>query len=107
MESAVEQLPASPYNGSIRDIHIGLPVEKRIGLFQEKRSMTIDKSLKINRGLIRARSVLTRAERLEQLRDADRWKEGDSPVGLPKVRVQKVSLKKKKKVKKEEETEET
>ncbi len=68
--------------------------------------MTIDKSLKINRGLIRARSVLSRAERLEKLRDADRWSEGDSPMGLPKVRVQKISLKKKKKVKKEEEGEE-
>ncbi len=68
--------------------------------------MTIDKSLKINRGLIRARSVLSRAERLEKLRDADRWSEGDSPMGLPKVRVQKISLKKKKKVKVEEEGEE-
>jgi small basic protein (TIGR04137 family) len=66
--------------------------------------MTIDKSLKIQRGLIRARSVLTRAERLEKLAEIDRWQEGDSPLGLPKVRVRKMVLKKKKK-KKEEETE--
>ena len=62
--------------------------------------MTIDKSLKVRRGLIRARSVMSRAERLEKLKEADRWKEGDSILGLPKVRVMKVALKKKKKAKK-------
>lgn len=61
--------------------------------------MTIDKSLKVNRGLVRARSVLTRAERLERLSIADRWKEGDSVFGLPKVRVIKTALKRKKKAK--------
>jgi small basic protein (TIGR04137 family) len=61
--------------------------------------MTIDKSLKIRAGAIRNRNVLTRAERLAKLQDADRWKEGDSVLGMPKVRVQKISLKKKKKVK--------
>lgn len=70
---------------------------------ESKFKMTIDKSLKVNRGLVRTRSVLTRAERLEKLRDADRWNEGDSVFGLPKVRVMKVSLKKKKKVKAAEE----
>lgn len=64
--------------------------------------MTIDKSLQVRRGLIRARSVMSRAERLEKLKEADRWKEGDSVLGLPKVRVMKVALKKKKKAKKEE-----
>jgi small basic protein (TIGR04137 family) len=64
--------------------------------------MTIDKSLKVRRGLVRARSVLTRAERIAKLKDADRWTEGDPVLGLPKVRVQKLSLKKKKKTKKEE-----
>ena len=62
--------------------------------------MTIDKSLKIQRGLIKNRNVLTRVERLAKLQETDRWTEGDSLFGLPKVRVQKVSLKKKKKVKK-------
>lgn len=65
--------------------------------------MTIDKSLKVQRGLMRSRNVLRRAERLEKLQDADRWKEGDPILGLPKVRVVKLSLKKKKKAKKEEE----
>lgn len=65
--------------------------------------MTIDKSLKVRRGMISNRNVLTRIERLEKLKEQDRWSEGDPILGLPKVRVQKVSLKKKKKVKKEEE----
>jgi small basic protein (TIGR04137 family) len=64
--------------------------------------MTIDKSLKVRTGMIRNRNVLTRAERIAKLQAADRWSEGDPVLGLPKVRVQKVSLKKKKKVKKDE-----
>jgi len=64
--------------------------------------MTIDKTLKVRAGMIRNRNVLTRAERLEKLKQAERWKEGDQVLGLPKVRVMKVSLKKKKKTKKEE-----
>ena len=65
--------------------------------------MTIDKTLKIQRGLIKNRNVLTRVERLAKLQEMDRWQEGDSIFGLPKVRVVKVSLKKKKKSKKDEE----
>jgi small basic protein (TIGR04137 family) len=64
--------------------------------------MTLDKSLRVRRGLLRSRSVLTRAERLTQLQENDRWKAGDPPVGLPKVRVFKLSMKKKKKKKEEE-----
>ena len=69
--------------------------------------MTIDKSLKVRAGLVRNRSVLTRAERLAKLQEMDRWSEDDSPLGLPKVRVQRLSFKKKKKVKKEDEVEAT
>ena len=61
--------------------------------------MTIDKSLKISRGSIQSRNVLTRVKRLKQLTEEERWNKGDSPYGLPKVRVAKVSLKRKKKVK--------
>ena len=68
--------------------------------------MTMDKSLRVRRGLVRNRSVLSRAERIGRLREAERWHEGDSPLGLPKVRVYKLSMKKKKKKKKEEEGEE-
>jgi len=69
--------------------------------------MTIDKSLKIRRGGSANRSVLKRSERLEKLKETERWKEGDSPLGLPKVRVQKLVLKKKKKKVEEEDADET
>lgn len=64
--------------------------------------MTIDKTLKIRRGSISSRNVLKRVERVAKLQEAERWHEGDSVLGLPKVRVQKLALKKKKKSKKEE-----
>lgn len=59
--------------------------------------MTMDQSLKLKAGLARARGVLSRGERLTKLKEMDRWKDGDSPIGLPKVRVVKLSMKKKKK----------
>ena len=65
--------------------------------------MTMDKSLRARQGLIRSRSVLTRGERIERLKAADRWEEGDSPFGLAKVRVYKLAMKKRKKKKQEEE----
>ena len=68
--------------------------------------MTIDKSLKVSASLVRTRSVLTRAERLEKLKEQERWSEEESVFGLPKVRVRKLQLKKKKKAKKEEDGEE-
>ena len=68
--------------------------------------MTIDKSLRVRSGVIRSRSVLTRAERIAKLQSQERFQEGDSPFGLPKVRVVKLALKKKKKAKKVEESEE-
>jgi small basic protein (TIGR04137 family) len=64
--------------------------------------MTIDKSLRVKAGAIKNRNVLTRAERVLKLQEADRWKAGDSVLGLPKVRVVKLALKKKKKAKAEE-----
>jgi small basic protein (TIGR04137 family) len=64
--------------------------------------MTMDKSLRSRKGMVRARSVLSRAERLTKLQEAERWKPGDSPLGIPKVRVIKISMKKKKKAKAEE-----
>lgn len=67
--------------------------------------MTIDKSLKIKAGSTKQRNVLSRTERLAKLVETERWKEGDSIYGLPKVRVEKLSMKKKKKAKKEDEAE--
>jgi len=47
--------------------------------------MSIDRSLKIKGALSRHRNVLTRAERVEQLKEEEKWSEGDSLLGLPKV----------------------
>ena len=47
--------------------------------------MSIDPSLKIKGALERHRNVLTRAERIEQLKDDEKWSESDSLMGLPKV----------------------
>lgn len=65
--------------------------------------MTMDRSLKVQAGAIKTRNVMTRAERVARLRELDRFDPEASIVGMPKVRVVKVSLKRKKKVKKEEE----
>lgn len=62
--------------------------------------MTMDQSLRVQAGAIKTRNVLTRAERVARLQELDRFDEEASVVGMPKVRVMKVSLKRKKKVKK-------
>lgn len=64
--------------------------------------MTMDKSLRTRKGMARARGVLTRAERIARLQASDRWTETASPIGLPKVRVYKLAMKKKKKKEAEE-----
>jgi small basic protein (TIGR04137 family) len=64
--------------------------------------MTMDKSLRVRKGSSSARGVLNRAERISKLQEQERWAEGRSPLGLPKVRVYKMSMKKKKKAKAEE-----
>jgi small basic protein (TIGR04137 family) len=47
--------------------------------------MSIDRSLKVKGALSRHRNVLSRAERVELLKEEDRWAEGDQITGLPKV----------------------
>ena len=64
--------------------------------------MTIDKSLRVKAGAISNRNVLTRAERIAKLKETERWHDGDKVLGLPKVRVLKLAMKKKKKAKAEE-----
>ena len=59
--------------------------------------MTIDTSLQVKKGVTRSRNVLTRVERIEKMKEMDKWQEGDSPFSLPKTRVYRVVLKKKKK----------
>jgi small basic protein (TIGR04137 family) len=63
--------------------------------------MSIDKSLRRKNQLQRSRNVLTRGERIKVLQADERWKEGRSPFGLPKVRVLKISKKPKKAAKEE------
>ena len=65
--------------------------------------MTMDRSLKVQAGAIKTRNVLTRAERIARLKELDRFDENAEIIGMPKTRVQKISLKKKKKVKKADE----
>ncbi|MCC7084797.1 MAG: small basic protein [Pirellulales bacterium] len=64
--------------------------------------MTLDKSLQIRRGSVKAKSVLSRADRITKLKESERWNELSSALGLPKVRVYKLTMKKKKKKKEEE-----
>lgn len=61
--------------------------------------MSIDKSLKRKSRLARVRSVLTRPERIEQMKANEKWVEGTSPFGIPKTRVIRLVLGKKKKKK--------
>lgn len=63
--------------------------------------MSIDKSLRRKNSLARTRNVLTRTERIRVLQADERWKEGQSPFNLPKVRVLKLSKKGKAKAKDE------
>jgi len=65
--------------------------------------MTIDSSLKRKGTLARARNVLKRHERIAVLKGEDRFGENQSPIGLPKVRIVKSTVGKKKKEKKAEE----
>ena len=58
--------------------------------------MTLHQSLKISAGMTGERNVWTRKERLAALKTNGRWKDGDSVLGLPKVRTRfKTKVKKK------------
>ena len=61
--------------------------------------MSLHRSLKTKpAGLNQHRNVLTRAERIEQLADEDRFEfEEDSPMGLPKIANRKIKIKSKQK----------
>jgi small basic protein (TIGR04137 family) len=67
--------------------------------------MSIDKSLRRKNSLERARNVLTRGERIKTMQKEERWQDGRSPYGLPKVRVFRIVIKKAKKAKEEEKPE--
>lgn len=67
--------------------------------------MSRDKTLKSHSTLVRHRNVLSRAERVERMRELGLWKEGQSPLGLPKIAHRKAAVggKTKKKAKEGEE----
>lgn len=68
--------------------------------------MSIDKSLKSKNLLQRHRNVLTRAERIQILKETEQWTESSTAIGLPKVAHRKAAVgKKDKAVKKETATE--
>jgi len=46
-----------------------------------------------------ARSVLKRTERIRQMQEKGKWKEGDSVYGLPKIKTLRIKIKKEKAVK--------
>ncbi len=48
--------------------------------------MSIHKSLRVRRGALAERSVLTRRERVDRLLSEGKFEPGASPIGLPKVR---------------------
>ncbi len=54
--------------------------------------MSLDRSLKSANALIRHRNVLTRDERLTKLKEDEKWRDGMSVFGLPKVAHRKQEL---------------
>jgi small basic protein (TIGR04137 family) len=54
--------------------------------------MSLDRSLKSANSLVRHRNVLNRAERLEKLKDEEKWDESKSVFGLPKVAHRKMAI---------------
>lgn len=69
--------------------------------------MSMDRSLKSKSSLTRHRNVLTRAERIERLKELGRWTEDIKVMGLPKVAHRKVAVGKKDKILKKEQEAET
>ena len=54
--------------------------------------MSLDRSLKGANSLVRHRNVLNRAERLDKLKEEEKWDENKSPFGLPKVAHRKMEI---------------
>lgn len=54
--------------------------------------MSLDPSLKSANALIRHRNVLTRDERILRLQEAEKWSDGRSVFGLPKVANRKAAI---------------
>jgi small basic protein (TIGR04137 family) len=61
--------------------------------------MSIHPSLVLSEKDKMSRSVLKRTERIRQMHEKGKWKEGDSVYGLPKIKTLKIKIKKEKTVK--------
>jgi small basic protein (TIGR04137 family) len=58
--------------------------------------MSIHPSLVLSEKDKMSRSVLKRTERIRQMHEKGKWKEGDSVYGLPKIKALKIKIKKEK-----------
>ncbi|TXT39128.1 MAG: hypothetical protein FD138_161 [Planctomycetota bacterium] len=65
--------------------------------------MAMHRSLRRKSDMSRRRSVLSREERINQMKVDEKWIDGASPFGLPKTRVAKQTVGRKKKKEKKEE----
>ena len=54
--------------------------------------MSMDRSLRGASSLVRHRNVLTRGERLDRLKEQEKWDESKPVMGLPKVANRKLAL---------------
>ena len=54
--------------------------------------MSMDKSLKKGGGLVRARNVLKRAERLAVLQEEERWTPAQGVFNLPKTKFRRLAV---------------
>ena len=64
--------------------------------------MAMHQSLRRKSRLTRQRSVLSREERIAQMKTDEKWLDGRSPFGLPKTRIAKQTVGRKKKTEKKE-----
>ena len=64
--------------------------------------MALHKSLRRKSNMARRRSVLSREERIAQMKVDEKWIDNRSPFGLPKTRIAKQTVGKKKKKEKKE-----
>ena len=69
--------------------------------------MSMDKSLKSKNTLQRPRNVLTRAERVQVMKESESWTDDTSPFGMPKIVHRKAAVGKKDKAEKKTEGEES
>lgn len=67
--------------------------------------MSIHPSLTISEKEKKVRSVLKRSERIKQMQEKSKWKQGDSVYGLPKLKTLRIKVKKEKVEKAESATE--